>query len=70
LGTVALDARLITISISPFLYLIFPYAVSIATSIRIGQFIGEQKPLDAQRVSNAPFFINFALQTVNRYFPT
>ena len=37
LGTVALDAHIITLTFSSFIYLSFPFAFGIATSIRVGQ---------------------------------
>ena len=64
LGTVALDAHLITLAISSFFYMSFAYAVSIAASIRVGQLVGEQKPLDAQRSAHTSFIINVAVQAV------
>jgi len=64
LGTVALDAHMITLTISTFIFLSFPFAVGIAASIRVGQLVGEQKPLDAQRSSHTSFFISATLQVV------
>jgi len=49
LGTVALDAHIVTLSIATFIFLSFPFAIGIATSIRVGQFIGEGKANDAKR---------------------
>ena len=64
LGTVALDAHMITLTIATFIYLSFPFSVGIATSIRIGQLIGEQRPLDAQRSSHTSFFLCAIIQLV------
>ncbi len=64
LGTVALDAHMIVLSCSSFLYLSFPFAVGIATSIRVGQLIGEQKPLEAQRSSYTSFLLCAIIQLV------
>ncbi len=63
LGTVALDAHMITLSISYFIYLSFPFAVGVAASIRVGQLIGEQRPIDAQRASHISFFLTATIQT-------
>lgn len=62
LGTVALDAHMITLSISYFIYLSFPFAVGVSATIRVGQLIGEQKSRDAQRSSNAFFFLTITIQ--------
>ena len=48
LGAVALDAHIITSTISTFIFLSFPFAIGIAASIRVGQLIGDQKLKDAQ----------------------
>jgi MATE family multidrug resistance protein len=62
LGTVAVDAHIITMTIVGFLYLSFPFAVGIATSIRIGQLIGEGSATDAKRSSIVSFVLTIALQ--------
>ena len=62
LGTVAVDAHIITMSIVGFLYFSFPFAVGIATSIRIGQLIGEGSAADAKRSSTVSFVLTIALQ--------
>ena len=64
LGTVALDAHMITLTIATFIYLSFPFAVGLAASIRVGQLIGEQKPQDAQRSSQASFIISGIIQAI------
>lgn len=64
LGTVALDAHMITLTIATFIYLSFPFAVGTAASIRVGQLIGEQKAIDAQRSSHTSFVISFIMQAV------
>ncbi len=64
LGTVALDAHMIVLAFSGFLYLSFPFAVGIATSIRVGRLVGDQKLQEAQRSSHASFFIGVAIQAV------
>ena len=63
LGTIALDAHVITLSIATFIYLSFPFAVGIATSIRVGQLIGEGSIEDAKRSCVVAYTINFILQT-------
>lgn len=64
LGTIALDAHIITLSISTFIYLSFPFAIGIATSIRVGQLIGEDKVLDAKRSSVVSFVLTFLVQGI------
>lgn len=64
ISTVALDAHVITLSIATFIYLSFPFAVGIATSIRVGQLIGEGNPADAKRSCIVAYIINFIVQTV------
>lgn len=49
LGTVELDAHIITLSIATFIFLSFPFAIGIAASIRVGQLTGEGQSGDAQR---------------------
>jgi MATE family multidrug resistance protein len=62
LGTVALDAHIITLSIATFLYLSFPFAISIAVSIKVGQLIGEDRPEDARRSSLVSFVLTVIVQ--------
>jgi MATE family multidrug resistance protein len=57
LGTVTLDAHSITINIAGFLFLSCPFAIGIATSIRVGRFVGEQRAADAKKAS----FVGIAL---------
>ena len=57
LGTVALDAHIITLTISTFIYLSFPFAVGIAASIRVGQLIGDHRPQDAKRSAHTSYFL-------------
>ena len=57
LGTTALDAHTITLSISTFLYLSFPFAISIAASIKVGHLIGEGCVRDAKLSSLASFIL-------------
>jgi len=64
ISTVALDAHVITLSIATFIYLSFPFAVGIATSIRVGQLIGEGNPADAKRSCLVAYGINFLVQVV------
>ena len=49
LGTVPLDAHIITLSIATFIFLSFPFAIGIAASIRVGQLTGDGQSGDAQR---------------------
>ena len=51
LGTVALDAHIITLTIATFIFLSFPFAIGIAASIRVGQLIGDSKAKAAKRSS-------------------
>eukprot|EP00978_Attheya_sp_CCMP212_P021564 scaffold63114_cov60-Attheya_sp.AAC.3 len=62
LGTVALNAHIITLSIATFIYLSFPFAIGIASSITIGQFTGEGKPADARRSCWISFLLAFGVQ--------
>lgn len=58
LGTVALDAHIITLTIATFIFLSFPFAIGIAASIRVGQLIGDQKPKDAQRSAHTSYILS------------
>lgn len=49
LGTTALDAHAITLTLATFLYLSFPFAIGVAASIRVGQLTGDSRPEDAER---------------------
>lgn len=62
LGTISLDAHIITLSIATFIYLSFPFAVGIATSIRVGQLIGDGRAGDARRSCIVSYGINIVLQ--------
>jgi len=62
IGTVALDAHIITLSIATFIYLSFPFGVGIATSIRVGQLIGDGHAGDARRSCIVSYGINLILQ--------
>ena len=62
LGTVSLDAHIITLSLATFIYLSFPFAVGIATSIRVGQLIGDGSAGDARRSCLVSYGINLVLQ--------
>jgi len=64
LGTTALDAHVITLSIATFIYLSFPFAVGIATSIRVGQLIGDGCGGDAKRSCLVSYGVNFILSSV------
>jgi putative efflux protein, MATE family len=64
ISTVALDAHVVTLSIATLIYLSFPFAVGIATSIRVGQLIGEGSPADAKRSCVIAYGVNFAVQLV------
>lgn len=64
LGIVALDAHIITLSIATFIYHSFPFAVGIATSIRVGQLIGDGRSRDAQRSCLVAYAINLVMQVV------
>ncbi len=62
LGTIPLDAHIITLSISTFIYLSFPFAIGIATSIKVGQLIGDKNVKDAQRSCIVSFLLTFCVQ--------
>jgi MATE family multidrug resistance protein len=64
LGTISLDAHIITLSIATFIYLSFPFAVGLATSLRVGQLIGEGRSGDAKRSSIVAYTINVIIQLV------
>lgn len=62
LGTTALDAHIITLSIATFLYLSFPFAIGVAASIQIGQWTGAGRGADAQQASMAAYMLTFVVQ--------
>lgn len=62
LGTIPLNAHVITLSVATFIYLSFPFAIGVATSIQVGQLIGEGSVKDAQRSCVVSFFLTFAVQ--------
>lgn len=62
LGTVELDAHIITLSIATFIFLSFPFAIGIAASIRVGQWIGEGSPQNARRSSTVSFLLSGSVQ--------
>jgi MATE family multidrug resistance protein len=64
LGTVALDAHIITLTIATFLFLSFPFAIGIAASIRVGQLIGNSNSKDAQRSSHTSYVLSTITQAV------
>ena len=52
---------------SSFIYLSFPFAFGIATSIRVGQLIGDheqRRALDAQRSANTSFVLVCTMQLI------
>ncbi len=60
LGTLALDSHVITLTIATFIYLSFPSAIGLATSIRVGKLIGEGSATDAKR----SYIVSFCLSVV------
>jgi multidrug resistance protein, MATE family len=62
LGTVELNAHIITLSIATFLFLSFPFAIGIAASIRVGQWIGDGSPENAQRSANVSYLLSGSIQ--------
>ena len=64
LGTVELDAHVISLNLATFLFLSFPFAIGIAASIRVGQLIGERKSEDAQRSSRASFLLTVVVTII------
>lgn len=63
-GTVPLAAHIITLSIATFLFLSFPFAIGVAASIRVGQWIGDGSPDNAQRSSFVSFLLSVTVQCV------
>ncbi len=48
-----------------FVFLSFPFAVGIAASlVRVGQLIGDQKPIDANHSSHTSYFLSSIIQAV------
>lgn len=64
LGTIELDAHMITLTIATFIYLSFPFAVGIATSIRIGQLVGEGFVDEAKRSAKVSYLLTGAMQLI------
>lgn len=64
IGTVELDAHVICLNMATFLFLSFPFAIGIAASIRVGQLIGEQKPVDAQKSTRMSFLLTLVVQII------
>ncbi len=64
IGTIELDAHVICLTMAEFLFLSFPFAIGIAASIRVGQLIGEQKPVDAQRSTKMSFLLTLLFQII------
>jgi MATE family multidrug resistance protein len=64
LGTTELNAHSITLGIATFLYLSFPFAVGIATSIRVGQLIGDGCSGDAKRACLVSYAVNLIISIV------
>ncbi len=62
LGTVQLDAHIITLTIATFVFLSFPFAVALATSLRVGQLVGEGSTGDAKRSCVVSYAISILLQ--------
>ena len=63
LGTVALNAHIITMTIIE-VYSSFPNAIGIAASIRVGQLIGDQSPQDAKRSAHTAYFLAGIIELV------
>ena len=64
IGTYDLDAHAITLSICTFIFLSFPFAIGIASCIRIGQLIGEGDFDNAKRSCVLSFFLAVVVQLV------
>jgi len=64
LGTIKLDAHTITLSIGTFLFHSFPFAIGVAASIRVGQWIGDGSPNNAQRSANVSLLLAGAVEIV------
>jgi MATE family multidrug resistance protein len=63
LGTNALDAHTIVGNLCTFLFLSFPMAIGIGASIRVGQLIGSQRPVDAKKCFHASMFLCISTQS-------
>lgn len=64
LGTVELDAHSITLSVAAFIFFSFPFAIGIATSIRVGQLIGEKRAKEARRSFKVSIAFALLVQTI------
>eukprot|EP00934_Nitzschia_sp_Nitz4_P001654 Nitzschia sp. Nitz4//scaffold470_size5724//1936//3435//NITZ4_009208-RA/size5724-processed-gene-0.0-mRNA-1//-1//CDS//3329552685//1654//frame0 len=62
IGTTQLNAHIITLSIATFLYLSFPFAIGIAASIRVGQWMGNESALNAKRSSVVSYMLALSTQ--------
>lgn len=63
-GVTALDAHIITLTFATFVYLSFPFAIGIAASIRVGQLIGEKKPIDAKKSFHGSLVFSATAQAI------
>lgn len=64
LGTVALDAHLTMLQLATLAFLSLPFAVAIASTIRIGNLLGAGDALRAKDAMYVTFFICFAFMAV------
>ena len=64
LGTIPLDAHILTLSVATFVFLSFPFAIGIAASILTGQLIGEGNAVGARRSFHVSVSLAAAVQLI------
>mmetsp|Transcript_17876 Transcript_17876/g.20646 ORF Transcript_17876/g.20646 Transcript_17876/m.20646 type:complete len:519 (-) Transcript_17876:709-2265(-) len=62
LGKTQLNAHIITLNVATFVFLSFPFAIGIASSIRVGQLTGEGRSSDAKRSSFISLLLTLVIQ--------
>jgi len=62
LGTIQLDAHVVSLSIATFIYISFPFAIGLSASIRVGHLIGEGRSVDAKRSC----YVSLGMSTVTQ----
>ena len=64
IGTIQLDAQVITLTLATFIFLSFPFATGIAASIHVGQWIGNGSTANAKRSSTVSCLLAVSVQAV------
>ena len=64
LGTVSLDAHVVTLTVATFLFLSFPFSIGIMVSIRVSQYIGNSQYINAQRISRVAVILAAIVQGI------